>query len=70
MTRDADYLLAALDNLGLWADVVAPKVFIEGRPVAISARPHFTLARAGLESGAQAAWVLAGGLGPSRTRRP
>lgn len=52
------YLQAALDNLSLWADVVMPKVFVEGVINEGTPRPHFTLARAGLESAAQAAWVL------------
>lgn len=51
-------LSAALDNLHLWADVVMPPVFIDGSIVQHPPRPYFTLARAGLEASAQAAWVL------------
>lgn len=52
------YLRAAVDNLLLWANTVAPLVFVEGTSVENPPRPYFTLARAGLESAAQAAWVL------------
>lgn len=52
------YLGAALDNLAMWANEVAPRIFIEGVPVENPPRPHFTLARGGLESAAQAAWIL------------
>ena len=52
------YLTAALDNLSLWANVVMPLVFVADVPVENPPRPYFTLARAGLESAAQAAWIL------------
>ncbi|GAA1995500.1 hypothetical protein GCM10009718_36880 [Isoptericola halotolerans] len=52
------HLDAALDNLTLWANVVAPRVFIKDVPVENPPRPYFTLARAGLESAAQAVWLL------------
>lgn len=54
-----EVLNASLDNLQLWANTVVPLVFIDGQPVENPQRPYFTLARAGLESAAQAAWVLA-----------
>lgn len=50
---------ASIDNLSLWANTVMPLVFIEEHPVENPPRPYFTLARAGLESAAQAAWILA-----------
>lgn len=53
-----EYLAAALDNLALWTNVVMPKVFIEGVAVENPPRPYFTLARAGLDSAAQASWIL------------
>jgi len=49
---------AAMENLSLWANVVSPMLFIDGVEVKNPPRPYFTLARAGLESAASAAWVL------------
>ncbi|MEA5358252.1 hypothetical protein VA596_01785 [Amycolatopsis sp., V23-08] len=51
-------LVAALDHLTLWANIVAPQKIFEGMIVRNPPRPYFTLARAGLESAAQAVWVL------------
>jgi hypothetical protein len=51
-------LAASLDNLAMWANTVAPKVFVEGVAVESAARPHFTVARAGIECAAQAGWLL------------
>lgn len=51
-------LIAALDHLGLWANVVAPQTVFDGLIVQNPPRPYFTLARAGMEGAAQAVWVL------------
>jgi len=51
-------LFAALDNLSMWCDAVSPKVYVEGVVNQSSPRPHFTLARAGMESAAQVGWLL------------
>ncbi|UCN15837.1 hypothetical protein LFM56_05855 [Cellulomonas iranensis] len=51
-------LFAALDNLAMWCNAVAPKVYVEGVPSESASRPHFTLARAGIECAAQAGWLL------------
>ena len=51
-------LCAALDNLSMWSNAVSPKVYVEGVKIQSSPRPHFTLARAGMESAAQAGWLL------------
>lgn len=51
-------LTAATDHLILWANIVAPQKLFEGMVVQNPPRPYFTLARAGLESAAQAVWVL------------
>ena len=52
------YLVSALDHLLLWANVVAPQQVYDGMEVQNPPRPYFTLARAALESAAQAVWVL------------
>lgn len=51
-------LYAALDNLALWCDSVSPKVYVEGVVQTSAPRPHFTLARAGMECAAQVGWIL------------
>jgi hypothetical protein len=55
-TRSA--LVAATDHLVVWANIVAPQTVFEGIVVRNPPRPYYTLARAGLESAAQAVWVL------------
>jgi hypothetical protein len=53
------YLSAALEHLGMWADLVAP---LKLHPEAVlhhTPRPAQTLARAALESASQAVWILA-----------
>lgn len=55
-TRSA--LVAATDHLVVWANIVAPQRVFEGMVVRNPPRPYYTLARAGLESAAQAVWVL------------
>jgi hypothetical protein len=52
------YLMAAADHLLLWANTVSPPRVHEGMTVANPPRPYFTLARAALESAAQAVWIL------------
>ncbi len=52
------YLGAALEHLTLWADYVAPLRFHESQETMLSLRPAYTLARAALESSAQAVWML------------
>jgi hypothetical protein len=51
-------LVAATDHLILWANVVAPQRPFEGMIIQNPVRPYYTLARAGMESAAQAVWVL------------
>lgn len=52
------YLAAAVDNLTIWADLVMPRIFVEGVAVETPPRPHFTAARAGMECAAQAVWLV------------
>jgi hypothetical protein len=51
-------LFAALDNLAMWCNAVSPKVYVEGVRSESASRPHFTLARAGIECAAQVGWLL------------
>ena len=51
-------LIAAIDHLVLWANVVAPQKLFDGMIVSNPPRPYYTLARAALESAAQSLWVL------------
>jgi len=53
------YLSSALEHLGMWADYVAPMALHPDAVVHHEARPAQTLARAALESAAQAVWVMA-----------
>lgn len=50
--------LTVTDHLIVWANIVAPQKLFEGMVVQNPPRPYFTLARAGLESAAQAVWAL------------
>ena len=52
------YLEAAADHLLLWADYAAPPKFHPDSEVTHTLRPAFTLARATIESAAQAIWIL------------
>lgn len=52
------YLESAADHLLLWADYVAPLKFLPDSEVTHTLRPAFTLARATIESAAQAIWIL------------
>lgn len=53
-----DYLRAATDNLGFWADLVAPFDFEPGAINNVGYRPYMLLGRSGLEAAAHALWVL------------
>lgn len=68
-TATRGVLVAALDNLMLWCDTVMPRVFVEGVVNESSPRPHFTLARAGMECAAQVLWVLTPDESEERLRR-
>lgn len=52
------FLVAALDHLVLWANVVAPQRVFAGMIVQNPPRPYYTLARAGMEAAAQTVWIL------------
>ncbi len=56
--RAKHYIEAAYEHLLMWADHVAPFKFHDEQVVNFSLRPTFTLARAALESAAQAVWLL------------
>lgn len=57
--RSQAYLSAAFEHLILWADYVAPFKFHPEQVTNFALRPTYTLARAALESAAQAVWILA-----------
>ncbi len=63
------YLSAALEHLCMWADFVAPLTLHPDMAVHHDARPAQTLARAALESSAQAVWVMAASNAPELLRR-
>lgn len=52
------FLEAAADHLLLWADYAAPLKFRPDAETVYTLRPAFTLARATMESAAQAIWML------------
>ncbi|HAM26040.1 MAG TPA: hypothetical protein DCP11_04860 [Microbacteriaceae bacterium] len=56
-----DYLSAAIEHLELWADVAAPLRFHEEAVVVHKLRPVQALARACVESAAQAVWMMDAG---------
>lgn len=56
--RAAAYIQAALDNLLLWADFVAPTRYHPEQVTYFTLRPGYTLGRAALESASQAVWML------------
>lgn len=58
------YLVAGLDHLMLWSDLTVPLRFHPRIEIVHQMRPPFTLARAAMEAGAQAAWIL----GPIESR--
>lgn len=57
--RSKAYLDAAFEHLILWADYIAPFKFHPEQVTHFALRPSYTLARAALESAAQAVWILA-----------
>jgi hypothetical protein len=56
--RARGYLAAALEHLIFWADYVAPIKFHDEQAVHLSLRPSYTIARASVESSAQAVWLM------------
>lgn len=56
--RARHYLLASLEHLVMWADFAAPFKFHPQQATLFTLRPTFALARAALESAAQAVWLL------------
>jgi len=56
--RSRHYVDAALEHLLMWADHVAPFKFHLEQTISFTLRPTYTLARAALESAAQAVWLL------------
>lgn len=56
--RTHAYLSAAYEQLLLWADHAAPLKFHPEQITNFTLRPAYTLARAALESAAQAVWIL------------
>lgn len=53
------FLSAAIEHMLMWADFAAPLKFHEDAETVHRLRPALTLARAAIESAAQALWVLA-----------
>lgn len=58
-TWSRSYLTAGIEHMLLWADLVAPYSFDETHINHVRYRPYLLMARAGLESGAHAVWLLA-----------
>ncbi|WP_147915209.1 hypothetical protein [Ruania zhangjianzhongii] len=56
--RARHYVSSALEHLIMWADYAAPLKFHPEQTTTFTMRPAQTLARAALESGAQAVWLL------------
>ncbi|OAP20707.1 hypothetical protein A4R44_08561 [Amycolatopsis sp. M39] len=56
--RVRHYVEAAFEHLLMWADNAAPLKFHPEQTVNFTLRPTYTLARAALESSAQAVWIL------------
>lgn len=56
--RARGFLTAALEHLIFWADYTAPLKFHEEQAVDFSLRPSYTIARAAVESSAQAVWLM------------
>lgn len=52
------YLAAAIEHLIFWADLQAPLKFHPEQSTEVTLRPSYTLARASLESSAQAVWLM------------
>lgn len=56
--RARHYVHAALEHLNMWADHAAPLKFHEEHRVVFWMRPTYALARAALETAAQAVWLM------------
>jgi hypothetical protein len=56
--RARAYLTAGVEHLIFWADVQVPLKFHAEQAVEVTLRPSYTLARASLESAAQAVWLM------------
>lgn len=56
--RARHYVRAALEHLIMWADFAAPLKFHPEQAVQFTSRPAHALARAALESAAQAVWLV------------
>jgi hypothetical protein len=56
--RARHYVEAAFEHLLMWADHIAPFKFHSEQTVKFTLRPTYTLARAAMESAAQAVWLL------------
>ncbi|RAO62148.1 hypothetical protein LUPAC06_00510 [Micromonospora saelicesensis] len=56
--RARHYVTAALQHMLMWADHAAPFKFHPEQVVYFTLRPSYTLARAALESAAQAVWLM------------
>lgn len=56
--RARHYVGAALEHLLMWADHAAPLKFHPDQQVNFTMRPSYALARASLETAAQAVWLL------------
>lgn len=56
--RARAYLLAGIEHMLVWADLAAPLKFHPDQVMNVTLRPAYTLARATLESAAQAVWLL------------
>lgn len=54
------YLTAGIEHMMLWADLVAPYEFDEGKINQVRFLPYLLMGRAGLESGSHAVWLLTG----------
>lgn len=56
--RARSFLTAAVEHLIFWADLEAPLKFHPEQSNEVTLRPAYTLARASLESAAQAVWLM------------
>jgi hypothetical protein len=62
-------LVAAVDHLIVWANIVAPQTVFDGMVLRNPSRAHYTMTRAGLEAAAQAIWVHEPDTSPERVSR-
>lgn len=56
--RARHYVTAALEHLVMWADFAAPLKFHPDQTTTFTMRPTYALARAALETAAQAVWLM------------